>query len=111
MGRVRAIVSLAAVWASFGLALSGCSYNPPPRAVQPEEIKLSGKDQLKQKLSAVAESGAGGSGLAGIQDAIAGLESSDKALADQLMKDYAQLQSLQEPAQIKAVAKRMVDKL
>ncbi len=100
---------------SVGLlvAVLGCggTGTPPDIPSTEEALKVSGKDQLKQRLEGIAASGAGGSGLAGLSDAIKGLQGSDAALADQLLKDLSVLENMQNPEQIKAQASKMVAKI
>lgn len=74
-------------------------------------MKVSGKEELKKRLSSVAQTGSGGSGLAGIKEAIMELKASDAVVAEQLMVDLGQLETLEDPEQIKALAKQMSDRL
>ena len=66
----------------------------------------------KATLEGLAESGQPlGSGGQVIQDAINAIRETDAAKADDLQKDYDKLITLRNPAQIKATAKSMADKL
>lgn len=98
--------------AAASFALSGCGGGGmPPGPTTQEVLKVSGKADLKKRLESVAESGAGGSGLAGISDSINELKATDSALAEALMKDYHALEQATQPNQIKPIAKRMAEKL
>ena len=72
---------------------------------------VSGKDQLKARLTEIANSGSGGSAVSGMQDGLMELKKTDDALATQLLKDLSVLENLQEAAEIKALAAKMADKL
>lgn len=80
-------------------------------ASQQELDKPASTADLKAKLSAIADSGVGGSALSGVQPAIDDLKSSDAKLAESLSKDLAALSQLTDPARIKSAAKKMADKL
>ena len=98
---------------SLGLLLTiGCGgpeVTADPAASAPPAV--SGKDQIKQRLQAVIDSGSGGSALGGIREALEDLKKTDAALAEGLLKDLAQLEPLQDQNQIKGMAQRMFDKL
>ena len=76
-----------------------------------EANKVSGKDAMKARLSEIASSGSGGSAVSGLREGLADLKKDDAALADQLLKDLDRLEKLQDPAEIKAAAGQMVDKI
>lgn len=107
------------MWRSWWLliisvvVLTGCggTGTPPDLPNTEKALQVSGKDQLKQRLESVAQTGAGGSGLAGIREAIDAIKASDASLAEQLLKDMDALDKAQTPDQIKAIAGRMAVKI
>ena len=107
-GHVSALMLLAVAGIS---TVSGCgpSFKPTPSTEQ--SLKVSGKEDLKKRLLSVAETGNGGSGLAGMREAIGALKVSDAALADQLIKEFGRLEQAEDAEQIKALAKQMAEKL
>jgi hypothetical protein len=76
-----------------------------------ETLKIAGKDQLKQRLEGVIQSGATGSALGGVREAIVEIQKSDAALGNGLMKDYEELEKATGAEKIKSIAQRMVTKL
>lgn len=106
---------LRALWPLMisAVVLSGCggTGTPPELPSTEKAMQVSGKDQLKQRLESVAQSGAGGSGLAGIGEAIQALKATDASLAEQLQKDFSALEQAQSADQIKAIAGRMAGKI
>ena len=109
--KLSRIVSLSLI--SFGLLVTvGCGgpeIKVDPAASAPPVV--SGKDQIKQRLQAVIDSGSGGSALGGIREALEELKKTDAALAEGLLKDLALLEPLQDQNQIKGMAQKMFDKL
>lgn len=106
-------VALALLMISVTISLVGCG---------PSEVKIedkssdaahavSGKDQLKARLTEIATSGIGGSAVSGLRDGLTELKKTDDALATQLLKDLSTLETLQESNDIKALAGKMADKL
>lgn len=95
------------------VAFAGCG----PSEVKVEDKSsdtaraVSGKDQLKARLTEIAASGIGGSAVSGMNDGLMELKKTDEALANQLLKDLEVLQTLQESAEIKALATKMADKI
>ena len=92
----------------------GCGTSEPPvNTKNPVEEKLAaGKEDLKKMLQSIADSGSGGSGLMGVKESIEKtIRPSDAKLADDLIKDFDQLSSVQDPGKIKEIAGRMVGKL
>lgn len=98
---------------SVGLLLTvGCGgpeVTVDPAASAPPVV--SGKDQIKQRLQSIIDSGSGGSAVGGLREALEELKKTDAALAEGLLKDLAQLEPMQDPNQIKGMAQRMFDKL
>lgn len=76
-----------------------------------EAHKVSGKDQMKARLSEIATSGSGGSAVSGLRDGLLELKKENAALADQLLKDLNKLEMLQDSAEIKALAGQMADRI
>lgn len=72
---------------------------------------VSGKDQLKSRLTEIATSGIGGSAVSGMRDGLAELKKTDESLANDLLKDLATLETLQDSNAIKALASKMADKI
>jgi hypothetical protein len=95
------------------VAISGCGGSAPSGNSLPTEqaMKVSGKEELKKRLLSVAQSGNGGSGLAGMREAIGALKATDAALADQLLQDFGPLEQAEDAEQIKSMAQKMADKL
>jgi hypothetical protein len=65
----------------------------------------------KAMLTDVATSGELGSGAASIREALEALKKTDAAKGEELLKDLDDLEKTSNPAQIKAKAKAMADKL
>ena len=84
-------------------AVSGCG--PTPKQIESKAPEINSNQELKQRLSYMAESGFTGSALAGLQDGIKKLGKED------LNEDLAELEKAQDPETVKKIAKRMVDKL
>ena len=72
---------------------------------------VAGKDQIKQRLQAIIDSGSGGSAVGGVREALLELKKTEGPLADGLLKDLDALEKLQDPNQIKGMAQKMSDKL
>ncbi|QDU37972.1 hypothetical protein Mal4_22910 [Maioricimonas rarisocia] len=93
---------------------TGQSTSPPSEYEDTAEQVLSSKAELKERLEFVAESGFAGSGLAGIQNGIEQLRSTDAALADSLSTSLQQLEAADAAgngAKVKQIAKQMAAKL
>ena len=89
----------------LGLALVGCNGGGSAASSgsgTPVEVKSS--EQLKARLTQIAASGSGGSGLAGMKDLIQKTDSS-------LLPDYEALEKAQKPDQVKAAANKLLAKL
>jgi len=108
---LRSILSLMLLSIAGVSAVSGCGPGSSPTPSTEQSLKVSGKEELKKRLTSVGESGNGGSGLAGMREAIEALRGSDAALADQLIKDFGQLEQADGAEQIKALAQQMAAKL
>jgi len=110
---------------AFGFLLSslgGCGAGGPDsatieankKAADLEANRKAGsQEELKKKLTEMAETGAGGSGsgLAGLRSSIEGLRASNPAVADALLADLNQLQGARSPEEIKAIAAQMAARL
>lgn len=89
------------------VALLGCG---PQETTQRVE-EPSGQDQVKSALENVAESGQIDSGLMIVRDELEAMKATDAAKAEELLSDLDALQALTDPAQAKAKAQEMIDKL
>ncbi len=102
-----------ALLSSVAVSFAGCG----PAEVKIEDKSsetartVSGKDQLKARLTEIATSGIGGSAVSGMRDGLAELKKTDESLANDLLKDLATLETLQETNAIKAMAGKMADKI
>jgi len=74
-------------------------------------VKVSGNEQLKQRLEGISQSGVTGSALGGMPEAIAEIKASDAAKGDELMQDYNELAKANSPDKVKVIAQKMLDKL
>lgn len=92
---------------TLGLAVSGCGPSAPvPVDANPA---VQGVDQLRDRLTYIAESGQTGSSLAGFQEIINGL--ADEAKKKALLADYDKLSQATNANTIKTIAKGMLGKL
>lgn len=112
-------------WAAFGIlssSLTGCGASMPDAAsvdASKKAADLEGNrkansaEELKKKLTAIAETGQGGtgSGLAGLRTSIEGLRSTNPAVADALLADFDALQKAQSEEEIKRIAAQMAARL
>lgn len=90
----------------LGLFVVGCSRpSTPPQPPSQAQPVVGSNDELKQRLEYIATSGAGGSALGGLREAV------EKAGDASLVKDLGDLEKTQDPEQLKAIAKRMLEKL
>jgi hypothetical protein len=92
---------------TLGLAVSGCGPSAPaPVDTNPAIL---GADQLRDRLSYIAESGQTGSGLAGLEEVINTVP--DEAKKKSLLADYAKLSQATNANTVKTIAKGMLGKL
>jgi hypothetical protein len=95
----------------FGLCLAGLlaaviGCGPSSKGTPaPSQPTIGSNQDLKQRLEYIAQSGVTGSALGGLQDAV------KKAGKPELEKDLGELEKAQSPDAVKAIAKRMADKL
>lgn len=85
--------------------LVGCSNEPAPVATP------AGPPPVKAALEQIATTGEMGSGMMEVENGLNELKKTDAAKADKLLKEFAELQSAQDPAEVKAKAKAMADQL
>lgn len=111
------ILSRLSVFAAFALCtmvLAGCgssdSQSEEPSASVEELAAVESQAELKSLLQSVADSGEGGSALAGVGTSIESLPL-DEARKQSLLKDFEQLNSETDPAKIKSIASRMASSL
>jgi len=76
-----------------------------------ERVTPAGPPPVKAMLEGVATSGELGSGAQEIREAITKLQATDQAKGATLLADMNQLEKMTNPAQIKAKAKEMANKL
>lgn len=86
--------------------LVGCGGRSSGPAVDPGPPTIASRDELRQRLEYIAESGVTGSGLAGMPEIIGRLDD-----ASAFEADYRRLESAQSPEAIKSVAREMLKKL
>ena len=85
----------------------GCS----PGSVSVEQPDDSPAEAVKRELETAAESGVLGSEMISIQENLEKMRGTDPAKADELLADLEQLQSMTDPAAVKAKASEMIGKL
>jgi hypothetical protein len=89
------------------VAVVGCD---KAQKVTPPSVSF--KESAKKALEGIVETGEGGSEIGAIQQELAKLGQTDKALADELINDANDLMSMQlGPEERKAKAKEMIKKL
>jgi hypothetical protein len=95
-----ALFALACSLALFGCGDAGVIEEPMPPAMIAKTLLLQ-----------ISEAGESGSGTMLIRENLEKLKATDAAKADQLIKELDQLEKTSNPAQVKALAKKMADKL
>jgi Arc/MetJ-type ribon-helix-helix transcriptional regulator len=107
--RVPGLTTVVSV-AALSIVLGGCDGGNPGSAPPPGSASAS--PPVKAMLEDLAKTGELGSGTEAIQQAIEALKATDAAKADELSKDFADLQkSSNNPAQVKTKAAAMAAKL
>lgn len=92
----------------FALALSGCGGVPETKvSVPPTAIEAN----VRKTLEDYEKSGKLGSNISGLQSDINGIKASNSAKGEALLADYRELQTMTDPAMIKAKAKEMLGRL
>ncbi|MEY3176359.1 MAG: hypothetical protein RLZZ436_4273 [Planctomycetota bacterium] len=89
------------------LAMAGCG----PSQLPAESVTPVAPPAAKAQLMDVANSGELGSAASAIRESLEAMKATDSAKADELLNDLTALEGLGDPAQIKAKAKAMADKL
>ena len=90
----------------LSLVLFGCNRpSTPPAPTPPSQPVVESNEVLKQRLNGMVESGNAGSALGGMREAIQKLGKED------LLQDLGELENTRDPATIKSIAKRMLEKL
>jgi len=89
------------------LAVTGCGPSSTPVDVPNPPATAA----IKQNLQGAVETGQLGSGMMAIDNEIEKLAATDAAKAAELKKEFAAVKSASSPAQVKAKAKEMMDKL
>ncbi len=105
------ILCAALAMTSCGLALPGCSGSTVKVESQSQPAETSGKENLKKRLQAIAETGSGGSGLSGMRESILELKKTEPELANQLLTELGKLEKTSNADVIKKVASGMIEKL
>lgn len=105
--RTRLASHVASFALACALALCGCSGNPNVTQEKVTFVPLTAKKLLLQ----VSETGEIGSGSSFIRGELEKLKATDAATANELIKDLNQLERTSHPAQVRAIAKKMADKL
>lgn len=93
------------------LVTSGCGVGGPKVESTSKPAVISGKENLKKRLEAIAQTGSGGSGLMGMREAIMDLKKTESAVADQLLADLTKIEQTNDAAKIKTLAGDMIKKL
>jgi hypothetical protein len=106
-GHISICVGLA--WGVF--FIPGCGGTHIKVESQSQSAPATGKENLKKRLQAVAETGSGGSGLVGLRESLLELKKTEPALADQLLLELTKLERTSNADIIKKVASEMVAKL
>jgi hypothetical protein len=110
MKQARWLVAVAALALAFNTV--GCGgAKPEPTKSSDAAQALSGKDQIRERLRMISDTGSGGSAVSGMRAGLEQLKATEGPLAEDLLKDMEELQQLQGPSQIKAKANVMLDKL
>src|SRR5688500_13732081 len=79
----------------MALSLAGCGEAPPEssEAVTPQEITFSSKEQVKEMLNGLVQTGTGHSGVPGIRNTIESWKANEPELAEDLLKDMDALEA------------------
>ena len=99
---------------SFALCLSGCgaSDGPPPANLVAKAVPQTAFPELKKQFQDIANSGTKPDGFQQLQQVIdQTLRSNNATLADDLLKDFAELSKASGAAQIKEIAGKMAGKV
>ncbi|MEI8021324.1 MAG: hypothetical protein WCH39_24160 [Schlesneria sp.] len=108
----RTAVAAASIAVTFNLIGCGGGTGPVvPTKSSDAAQKLTGIDQIKERLKMIAETGAGGSSVSGMRAGLEELKATNATLAADLIKDMEALEKLQDPAKVKALAFKMLDKV
>jgi hypothetical protein len=98
------------------VCLAGCGEPAPESSepIPPQELTFSSKEQIKEMLNAMVQTGTGHSGVPGIRNTIESWKATEPELAEDLLKDMDALEAAMQAnnaAQVRQIAKRMADKL
>ncbi len=102
------------IFASICVAFTGCSEKMESDLAgkKVEELnQASSKEDLKNRLLEVAESGEAGSSLAGMRESIEELKRTDPNIPDELLTLCEQLESASSASKVKSIAKKMAGML
>ncbi len=110
MKQARWLVAVAGLTMTFNIIGCGGNAAPPSKSSEAAQA-LSGKDQIKDRLKMIAETGSGGSAVSGMRAGLDQMKATDGPLAAELLKDVESLEKLQDQTAIKALANEMLNKL
>lgn len=109
----KKMIGICLIGLVFGV--SGCgggSDGPPPAGLVAKAEPQTSFPELKKQLQDIANSGTKPEGFAQLQQAIdQTIRSTNATLADDLLKDFAQLSSASGASQIKEIAGKMAGKI
>ncbi len=109
MNILRPQIALLVILSAVVFRLAGCSSAPPPPAVDAPVYNT--LDEIKTRLSEVAQNGDGGSSLMGLSESVEKLKTTDAQKGELLAKGVAQLDAAGTPAQRKAIAAKLLKEL
>lgn len=102
------------IFASLCFVFAGCSEKLESDLADKtvEELnQTSSKEELKNRLLVVAETGESGSSLAGMRESIEELKRTDPNIPDELLTLCEQLESASSASKVKSIAKKMAGML
>ena len=111
-GALEARCLAAVMTVAMAFNMMGCGGSAPAPTKSSETAQaLSGKDEIKQRLKMIAETGSGGSAVSGMRAGLDKMKATEAPLAEDLLKDVEALEKLQDPAMVKALATEMLNKI
>ena len=105
-----AVASIAITLSVIGCTGGGKSPTLPSKSSEAAQA-LSGKEQIKERLKMISETGSGGSAVSGMRAGLDQMKATEAELAADLLKDVEKLEKLQDPAKVKALAFQMLNKI
>ena len=98
----------------LGMALIvGCGpAAPPPEGIAPDpSTNPVGQSELKSMIDQIVQTGEAGSAASALRPSIEALSATDPAKGKALLADLEKLEAAGSPDQIRAIARKMADKL